>query len=233
MEDKDQGRIGKRLQQLVDAATRVFSDVGYHAATVQEIANVAGVSVGLMYRYVPAKQELLFRCLRYIVERNRSGICRGPSDADCAVHDLDVSVESFFRAIVMNPGATQLLFRECGSLGRERSDALQNMTLETNALVVNRIDACVAEGMMGSVNAELLAYRIITVCHAWDLKDWSMIEPVSPDEYLATIVHSCWRPYLTSSGRRRLGVGMVGNVSSVVDSAAWTRGCAASNSVGE
>lgn len=211
MDDKDLRRIEKRFEQLIDAATRVFSDVGYHAATVQEIADVAGVSVGLIYRYVPAKQELLFHCLRHVVERNRSGIGRAPSDAGCAVHDLDVSVESFFHAIVVNPGATRFLCRECVSLGQEYSNTLQHMTLETSDLIANRIDACIAEGMMASVNSGLLAYRIVAVCHAWDLRHWFVAAPVSPDEYLEESVHACWRSYLTSGGRRRLGAASIGN----------------------
>jgi AcrR family transcriptional regulator len=60
----------KRSQELVDAmldaATRVLSERGLDAATTNEIARVAGVSVGSLYQYFPGKEAMLAAAL----ERN-------------------------------------------------------------------------------------------------------------------------------------------------------------------
>ena len=53
----------KRAQQTVDAivvaATRICRTQGYDATNVNEVARVAGVSVGSLYQYFPSKEALI------------------------------------------------------------------------------------------------------------------------------------------------------------------------------
>jgi TetR/AcrR family transcriptional repressor of uid operon len=48
-----------RRAQIVDAAKRRFREGGFHATTMADIAAQAGVSVGLLYRYFPSKEEII------------------------------------------------------------------------------------------------------------------------------------------------------------------------------
>lgn len=48
-----------RRQALIDAATAVFSEHGYDAATTREIADRAGCAEGLIHRYFSGKRGLL------------------------------------------------------------------------------------------------------------------------------------------------------------------------------
>ena len=45
-------------QRIMDGADRAFSDAGFRATSIPAIATAAGVSVGLIYRYFPSKEEL-------------------------------------------------------------------------------------------------------------------------------------------------------------------------------
>ena len=45
-----------RMAELVAAARRVFSERGFHNATMEEIAQIAGVAKGTIYLYYPSKQ---------------------------------------------------------------------------------------------------------------------------------------------------------------------------------
>jgi AcrR family transcriptional regulator len=51
--------IEARRNQILDAATEVFSRRGYHRATTKEIARTAGISEGTIYNYFRSKDELL------------------------------------------------------------------------------------------------------------------------------------------------------------------------------
>jgi AcrR family transcriptional regulator len=48
-----------RREQILDAAARVFTDKGTSAATVDDIAAVAGVAKGTIYPYFDSKEQLL------------------------------------------------------------------------------------------------------------------------------------------------------------------------------
>jgi AcrR family transcriptional regulator len=49
----------RRRGQILAAARQAFSDKGYDAATVDDIAQVAGVSKGLIYNYFQGKEDIL------------------------------------------------------------------------------------------------------------------------------------------------------------------------------
>jgi len=48
-----------RRAQIIEAAKRRFRETGFHATTMADIAASAGVSVGLLYRYFPSKEEVI------------------------------------------------------------------------------------------------------------------------------------------------------------------------------
>ena len=53
-----QARSAARVEVLLDAAARVFEDVGYDAATTNLVAARADVPVGTLYRWFPDKSAL-------------------------------------------------------------------------------------------------------------------------------------------------------------------------------
>ena len=60
--------IEARRNQILDAATSVFAEKGYHRATTKEIASVAGVSEGTIYNYFDNKADLLIGMMTRLAE---------------------------------------------------------------------------------------------------------------------------------------------------------------------
>lgn len=48
-----------RREHLVDTALALFSEQGYDATSIKQIAERAGVAVGLLYHYFPSKSEVM------------------------------------------------------------------------------------------------------------------------------------------------------------------------------
>ncbi len=55
--------IAARRTQILDAAITVFSEKGFHRATIKEIARVAGIADGTIYTYFASKDEILLAVL--------------------------------------------------------------------------------------------------------------------------------------------------------------------------
>ena len=55
-----QERSTRRLAGILEAAAEIFVEVGYEAATVTEIAERSGSSIGALYNYFPDKQSIAF-----------------------------------------------------------------------------------------------------------------------------------------------------------------------------
>lgn len=58
-----QARSKACVSAILDAAARILTEEGYAAATTNQIAEVAGVSIGSLYEYFPGK-EAIFAALR-------------------------------------------------------------------------------------------------------------------------------------------------------------------------
>jgi AcrR family transcriptional regulator len=62
-----QDRSRRRVEQILDAAAQVFIDRGYDAATTEEIARLAGTSIGSVYQFFPNKLAIFNAiAVRYI-----------------------------------------------------------------------------------------------------------------------------------------------------------------------
>src|SRR3954465_2483049 len=53
-----------REQQMLDAAVQIFGQRGYMAASMDDIAELAGVSKPLVYLYLNSKEDLFAACVR-------------------------------------------------------------------------------------------------------------------------------------------------------------------------
>jgi AcrR family transcriptional regulator len=51
--------VRARRNQILDAASKVFAEKGFHRATTKEIASEAGVAEGTIYNYFDSKGDLL------------------------------------------------------------------------------------------------------------------------------------------------------------------------------
>ena len=60
--------IKARRNQILDAATRVFAEKGFHRATIKDIARVAGIADGTIYTYFSSKTDVLLSILNRLNE---------------------------------------------------------------------------------------------------------------------------------------------------------------------
>jgi len=62
-------RMQDRYDAILEAAKRAFSENGYEATSIADIARIAQISDGLVYRYFRNKRELLYEVLKKFYER--------------------------------------------------------------------------------------------------------------------------------------------------------------------
>ncbi|HEY8598110.1 MAG TPA: helix-turn-helix domain-containing protein [Thermomicrobiales bacterium] len=60
-----------RREHILDAATSVFAEKGFHRATIREVARTAGVADGTIYNYFENKAALLLGLLERLNESER------------------------------------------------------------------------------------------------------------------------------------------------------------------
>jgi AcrR family transcriptional regulator len=56
--------VRERREQLLDLGLRLFGSKPYDEISIEEIAQLAGMSKGLLYHYFPSKRDFYVACLR-------------------------------------------------------------------------------------------------------------------------------------------------------------------------
>jgi AcrR family transcriptional regulator len=66
-----QKKIASRLDQILEAASRLFAEKGFHRTTTKEIAQAADVAEGTLYNYFENKDDLLIGILGRLAESQK------------------------------------------------------------------------------------------------------------------------------------------------------------------
>ena len=72
--DKAQDRAEKQRGRILDAAQQCFIEHGFHGASMANIADTAGMSAGLIYRYFENKSAIILAIVQRQLELLRDDI---------------------------------------------------------------------------------------------------------------------------------------------------------------
>ncbi|MFN8170854.1 MAG: TetR/AcrR family transcriptional regulator [Candidatus Nanopelagicales bacterium] len=128
-----------RRRQVVAAALEVFSSVGYHAASMDDIAVRAGVSKPVVYQHFPSKLELYLAILdagiEDLIASARTALS---STTDNAVRVRNM-VNAYFDFVADDSGAFRVVFESDLSnepAVRERAEAAEAELARLSADVI-------------------------------------------------------------------------------------------------
>jgi len=101
-----------RRAEILDAALDAFSGRGYHAASIDEIAGVAGISKALIYEHFPSKKDLHASLLERHVQEIFERLALSAAGPDPGEVRLRAGVDAFLEWAETHPRAFRLLFRD-------------------------------------------------------------------------------------------------------------------------
>ncbi|MFF0789783.1 TetR/AcrR family transcriptional regulator [Streptomyces spiralis] len=128
-----------REQQMLDAAVRTFGRRGYMAASMDEIAELAGVSKPLVYLYLNSKEDLFSACIRRegtaLTEAVRAAV-RTDAPAD---RQLWEGLRAFFTHTARYPDGWAVLHLQARTHGEPFASEVAAMRAEIVAFVTQLI----------------------------------------------------------------------------------------------
>ncbi|HPU98849.1 MAG TPA: TetR/AcrR family transcriptional regulator [Candidatus Hydrogenedentes bacterium] len=151
----------EKRNRIFAAALEIFSEQGFHNATMDQVAERAGVAKGTVYRYFSSKEELLrelFReAARELAEQFRTSF---GGDGN-----LPEMVETFITAwlqfIERNPTLYRILQTEGAYLGGEGGAVFYEELIEAFPMAKERLAALNRSGALKTMNFHTLAFGIL------------------------------------------------------------------------
>ena len=145
-----------RRRQLLDAALPVFAEKGFSLASMDEVAERAGVSKPVLYQHFGSKRALFLELLDDVGGQLMSRLAAATSTARGPREEVEAGFLGYFRFVAEQRAAFELLFRS----GPRRDPVFQAAVARVEGAVANaigrRISVDLDEG-----HRETLAYGLV------------------------------------------------------------------------
>ncbi|MGH3433682.1 MAG: TetR/AcrR family transcriptional regulator [Thermocrispum sp.] len=176
-----------RERQITDAAVEVFSRHGYHAASMDVIAEVAGVSKPMVYAYLGSKEDLFAACIRREAQRLLQAIGSGVQADLEPDMQLWTGLRSFFHFVGRNRNSWTVLHRQALAVGGEFAEEISQMrsrSIELVAALVVATGTRKGVGARAEKSGEGMAAALVGAAES--LADWWLDHPDVSDGVLAS-----------------------------------------------
>jgi AcrR family transcriptional regulator len=150
-------RGARTRQRVLDAAERVFAELGYHDASVVRITEAAGVGQGTFYLYFASKQEVFDELVRDLNRRVRHAMKEASSSGKTRLEAELLGFQAYFRFTAEHPALYRIIRQAefvSPQMLRYHYDRLSEGYVEG-------LQDAVARGEVQSTDPEVLAWALM------------------------------------------------------------------------
>lgn len=179
----------QRRRQVLDAAVRVFSRSGFHDASMDAVADEAGVSKPMVYTHGGgSKEELFARCIRREADRLLTSVS-ATGDGDGAGTDprtrLFLGLRAFYATVIAHREGWMVLYRQA------RAGSFAGEVFSARSRIVDRVAELLADESVDPVAARPVASTLVGAAEG--LADWYLDGGTgTPDELAEQLMSVLW-----------------------------------------
>jgi AcrR family transcriptional regulator len=179
----------ERRTGILDSALAVFSENGYHASSIDDIAREAGVSKALIYEHFASKQELyadlIARNARELTQR--IGAALVGVELESGSSRLAIGLDAFFAFVEERRDAWRMLFRDAADpeTGAVLNRMLEQVTAEVTVLISQDPGASALDSAEDRRALRLLAEMLVGGTQS--MANWWTSNPEAPREQMVAI----------------------------------------------
>jgi AcrR family transcriptional regulator len=195
-----------RRERLLAAAASVFAERGYEAARIDQIAEAADVSAGLLYRHFAGKRELyaelVHRADRELLRHLADAAAPGPPSG----RRLERGLGAVLAFVEGHPDLWRMLVRDVvdPEIARLRQESHTQAVAAVADLI--RLDPELGRREVGDLEVERMA--VLIVGSTSTLAEWWIDHPeVGRGELIATLMGVLWLGFERLRDGERYSVG--------------------------
>lgn len=155
----------KKAAEVLRAATRVFREKGYHAATVGDIAAEVGMLKGSLYYYISKKEDLLHQILDFAITVLRDRLIDIMASTPEPRERVRLAVQSHVLTALEFRDEVAVFLRERHVLDQARHYDYFAKTSDYERLFRRCIDEGIRSGAFAETDTSLAMLTILGMCN--------------------------------------------------------------------
>ena len=172
---KDDALVKQRREEIIQAASKIFTEKGYHLATIRNICKASGLGPGTLYNYIKKKEDILYliynqltmmltQCLVETIENTK----KDPYEQLKEALSKTIDIIWDYKDLVL------LMYQETASLDRESMHNILKRESDYVALWERILERGEKQGMIirrTRMDADIIGFLLAFIpLRRWNLK---------------------------------------------------------------
>ena len=184
---KDAALAEARQREIAGTALRLFRARGYHATSVRQIAEAAGLSVGSLFNYFRSKEQvlqLIYEHAQVLIEEALDQVMRelGPDPEAALRHALD----RYVGLLDQHQDHVALLYQEFKSLDGRAKRQIIDRERRIMATFERILEAGIRQKTFRPQPLAVMVNTIAALGHSWVTRRWALRGAVTLEEFKET-----------------------------------------------
>lgn len=177
----------QRRTQLLSVAVEVFGERGFHATSMDEVAEAAGVTKPVLYQHFPSKRALYRELLDEVDAQLVARLVDATAGATSLRERVEAGFAAYFRFVAENRAAFRLLFGASVRNDPEFTVVAERAIDHIAALIADLIEIDAPAG-----HRRVLAHAIVGMAEATSRRLTNDDAEDDPDRLAAWLSEMAW-----------------------------------------
>jgi AcrR family transcriptional regulator len=156
---------GNKQADIVVAAIRLFHEKGYHATSMQDIADVVGLQKGSLYHYISSKEDLLVAIIHDAIAQYNARLTEVIGKDMSVRLKLELAVRNHLMGIAENLGMLTIFLRESYALNPDQQRLISEESSRYNQMFEELYREGVAAGELRPLDPKLATRTVLGACN--------------------------------------------------------------------
>ena len=164
---RDPEILAQRRAELVEVATNLFLERGYHKPSIRDIARACPFNLAALYNYVSSKEDILYLVAQHLVSEIVKALKPAALTHLDPVDALKLAFETYCQVVQQFSRHIRLLYREIESLPKHARDPLLSSVQSLVDIFRDLVDRAAERGEVRDIDSRLIALDLMVTAHMW------------------------------------------------------------------
>lgn len=151
--------------EIVTAAIQLFQQKGYHATSMQDIADAVGLQKGSLYHYITSKDDLLVDIIHDAIAQYNARLAQVRGMDLPVRRKLELAVRYHLKGIAEKLGMLTIFLRESYALAPEQAKVLDEESARYNQMFEELFQEGIDSGEVRGLDPKLATRTVLGACN--------------------------------------------------------------------